>query len=413
MAALAHILSDDGHTVQGMDTDDNLFTEKKLLEKEIFINSLSFRDFMWVDLFIIGHQFMNSEVHQYLIDHHYPWIEYHEFIAQYISKKKAVAISGTHGKTTTVGMFYQALRNFYKLSMLRGDGIGIGGINNDHMVFEACEYQRHFLVYHPETIIITNIDYDHADTYPIVEEYIEAFDQYVKNAQKIIINYEDAHKINHPHVVTYGLQKEADYACIDAIQEIDGIRGTIQAHNDAIPFFLPFYGMHNLCHALAIVAYLKENNLSIREGLKELAKFTGVKRRMVQTIINDDVFIDDYAHHPQEILATIEAVRAMHPSRKVIVFFKPDRYSRLLTFKDEFQKALETADHSFVLPLYEHLEGYHDSRVLSENEKVTFIDENDFDKQSFLDSNCVFVYMSSKRMENWIQMIVKNRESKS
>lgn len=87
MSALAGLLHDDGHLVGGMDVDKDIFTEKELLKKEIYIDSLSFRNFMWVDLFIIGHQFTESEVHQYIKDHHLPWMEYHEFVESYAKIK--------------------------------------------------------------------------------------------------------------------------------------------------------------------------------------------------------------------------------------------------------------------------------------------------------------------------------------
>lgn len=414
MSALAGLLHDDGHLVGGMDVDKDIFTEKELLKKEIYIDSLSFRNFMWVDLFIIGHQFMGSEVHQYIKDHQLPWIEYHKFIESYAKNKISIAVSGTHGKTTTVGMLYQALSSFHPTSMLRGDGVGKGGKNCNYFVFEACEYEKHFLVYHPDSLIITNIDYDHVDTYPTKEDYDRTFRQYVLQAKELFINIDDVNKVEHPKIVTFGLKKEADYACLDAKQTEKGMRGTLLYKEKSLPFFLPFYGEHNLMHALAVFAYLDTHHYDLEKGLGALTKFTSVNRRLECTIINDDVFIDDYAHHPKEIEATLQAVRAMYPSHKVIIFFKPDRYTRLLAFQEEFKVALDKADQSYVLPLYEHVEGYHDSRILCENNASTYLaDENDLQNLHFPSFPLVFVYLSSKKMKDWIQKIVKNRESKS
>lgn len=193
-----------------------------------------------------------------------------------------------------------------------------------------------------------------------------------------------------------------------------GIGGTLLYKDQSLPFFLPFYGEHNLMHALAVFAYLDTHHYDLEKGLGALTKFTSVNRRLECTIINDDVFIDDYAHHPKEIEATLQAVRAMYPSHKVIIFFKPDRYTRLLAFQEEFKVALDKADQSYVLPLYEHVEGYHDSRILCENNASTYLaDENDLQNLHFPSFPLVFVYLSSKKMKDWIQKIVKNRESKS
>lgn len=413
MAALAHILYDDGHTIQGMDTDQDVFTEKMLMAKDISIDSLSFRNFGWVDLFIIGHNFMHSAVHQYLMDHHYKWMEYHDFVSYYASHKTAIAVSGTHGKTTTVGMLALTLQSFVPTSMLRGDGVGCGGLEKEYFVFEACEYKNHFHRYHPDTILLTNIDYDHTDFFPNVKEYEKSFNEYVKNAKEVYINYEDRHKISHDHVVTYGIDARADYACVDAVQEERGIKGTLQFQQQSFSFFLPFFGEHNLMHALAVFAYCHEHGFNLQKANEALAKFSGVKRRMMQKIINDDVFIDDYAHHPKEIEATLKAVRLMYPSRKVIVFFKPDRYSRLISFQEDFIHALHQADQSYVLPLYEDSNGCHDSHMLCLDDTIRYLaDEKDLQDEKFNENKMIFLFMSSKKMDNWIDMIVKKRESK-
>lgn len=413
MSALANVLYDDGNYVSGMDTEENLFTEDTLKKKKIYIDEMTSRNFSNYDLIIIGHQFMNSDIFSYIKENNYPYMEYHAFLEKYIQNSFSLAVSGSHGKTTTVGMLYQALHSQEKVAMLRGDGVGYGGKHN-LFIFEACEYQKHFLIYHPSTIIITNIDYDHVDTYPTIKEYEKAFNDYCQNSQEIIVNYDDSFKIKHHHKITYGLTNKADYACISYKMNEKGMEGVINARGQEIPFCLPLYGLHNLMHILAVAAYLNEHHYDINRGLKELVNFTGVKRRMTQTIINDDVFIDDYAHHPKEIEASISMSRVMYPSRKVIVFFKPDRYNRLIHFQDDFKKALFKADHSFVLPLYEHVEGCRDSRILTDEQKITFyVDENDLDKYLFDDQKYVFVYMSSKKMKNWMESIVRKRENKS
>lgn len=413
MAALACLLQDDGHEVMGLDVDNELFTENELRKRKITIYPFSYRDFKDIDLFIIGHEHMEKEAHEEIKRKNFPWIEYHHFVSSYAKKKISIAVSGTHGKTTTVGMLYEALHSFHPTSMLRGDGVGIGGRNANYFVFEACEYQKHFLVYYPDSLMITNIDYDHVETYPSKEQYQETFAQYARHAKEVFLPYEEKEKIIHPHIITFGLQKEADYACVDAKQTTKGIEGTLMyGKGKKFHFFLPFFGEHNLMHALAVFAYLDTHHYDLEKGYAALTKFTSVKRRMAVTIKNDDVFIDDYAHHPKEIEATLQAVRAMYPSHKVVIFFKPDRYYRLLTFKEDFIHALSLADESYVFPLYERVKGYHDSRILCEKGNIQYLEnESELLKLHFACIPMVFLYVSSKKMKNWMANIEKIRES--
>lgn len=410
-AAIASILKDEGNLVEGMDVDKYIFTEKELRLKKIFIHPFNYNNFTKDYIYIVGHDFINSPVIKDLIAKKYNVYEYNYFIAEYIKNKKSVAICGTHGKTTTTGMLAKALED-NNISYLIGDGTGKGNKNSELFIFEACEYKDHFLVYKPNFIIITNIDYDHVDYFLTKEQYIESFNKFANNADVVFINYKDYHKINHPHIITYGFDKNADYVCLNYVQNENGISGIIKCKEKNIKFSLPIYGEHNLEHILGIISFLDYHGYDLTLAIKKLAKFTGVKRRMVQTIINDDVFIDDYAHHPNEIIATINSVRAMYPSHKVIVFFKPDRYSRLIRFKDDFITSLKSGDQSFVLPLYESVSRYHDSRILCNQESIVYLENvNDIENYDFPSEKLVFLMMSSKDMSFLMKAIVKKRES--
>ena len=412
MSALANILYDEGHYVEGMDVKKHLFTQNNLKMKDIFIHSLDFDDFSQDFIYIIGHNFIDSDIVVKLKDKGCKLIEYHLFIKQYIEDKNSVAICGTHGKTTTTGMMVSALNNF-DISYLIGDGTGKGNINSKLFVFEACEYKDHFLAYRPSSIIITNIDYDHVDYFLTKRQYIESFNNFIKNTKNVYILYDDKDKIEHENIITFGTNINADYACINYNQDKYGIKGIIIIKKERkISFELPFFGEHNLLHVLAVIAYLDTNGFNIEDAIEKLAKFSGVKRRLTKTIINDDVFIDDYAHHPNEIMATIKSVRAMYPSHKVIVFFKPDRLSRLLNFKDDFITVLNDGDQSFVLPLYEAVDGYHDSRILCNQKNIFYLeDENKLKNFIFPSKNIVFLMMSSKELTSLMKTIVKIRES--
>ncbi len=410
-AALASILKDEGNHVEGLDVDKYIFTENELKMKNIFIHSFNYDNFSKEYIYIFGHEFIKSPIIEKLIANNYKVYEYNSFISKYIKDKNSVAICGTHGKTTTTGMLAKALEN-HSISYLIGDGTGKGNKDSELFIFEACEYKDHFLAYAPKSIIITNIDYDHVDYFFSEEQYIESFNKFANKAEAVFINYSDSYKINHPHMITYGFDKNADYVCLNYVQNSDGVHALIKCKEKTLELNLPIYGKHNLEHVLGIISFLDYQGYDVETAIKKLENFTGVKRRMVRTIINDDVFIDDYAHHPNEIIASINSVRAMYPSRKVIVFFKPDRYSRLIRFKDDFITSLKCGDQSFVLPLYESYSRYHDSRILCDQKLIFYLEDvNEVKNFNFPSEKLVFLMMSSKDMSLLMKAIVKKREN--
>lgn len=403
MAALAELLIDDGHIVKGLDNENFVFTETSLRNKRIAIENFHEHDFSNVDFFIIGHSFVKHEIMQQIKELGIPYLEYHIFLSKYFDDKNQIAIAGTHGKTTTVGMFYAGLNKELKLSQLRGDGTGVGGIINSHIVYEACEYRDHFLSYHPHTAIITNIDYDHVDYFLTVEDYIASFQKFADSSRTVFILEDDAHLIKHNRKVTFGLNDRADYY-FENLNLNTGIHADFYAQGEFICVInLPIFGIHNALHVLSVLAYSHYHHYDISKTLIGLANFTGVKRRLEHKIIDDDVFIDDYAHHPSEIMATISSVRLMYPSHKVIAIFKPDRISRLLNFKDEFIEALSKADESYVLSLYEHLDGKEVSSNILCDGKIKFASEiTDIMNETSHENKQVFLFMSSKNLNEWI-----------
>ena len=342
-----------------------------------------------------------------------------------------VAISGTHGKTTTTSMVSHIL--------LAGDcdpTISVGGIlpaiggnirvgNSETFVTEACEYTNSFLSFFPKISIILNMDADHLDFFKDIDDIRHSFRRFAELLPAdgtLIINadtpkYEDIIRNLPCNVITYGLEHDADYQAADITYDKYGHASFSVLRNGVKvgSYYLKVPGIHNVSNALAAIALGHLLGLSEEVIIKGLGSFTGTDRRFqYKGEVAGVTIIDDYAHHPTEIEATLQAVRAMYPSHKVIIFFKPDRYTRLLAFQEEFKVALDKADQSYVLPLYEHVKGYHDSRILCENNASTYLaDENDLQNLHFPSFPLVFVYLSSKKMKDWIQKIVKNRESKS
>src|SRR5699024_10119624 len=176
MSALAHILYDSGIKVQGSDVENYFFTEDALNEKNIPILPFS-KDNIKEGLTIIaGNAFTEDHVEiQAAKELGLTFYKYHEFLAEWLQKFTSIAITGSHGKTSTTGLLSHVLSAHYPVSYLIGDGTGKGHVESDYFVFEACEYKRHFLHYSPDYAIMVNIDFDHPDYFSNINDVFDAF----------------------------------------------------------------------------------------------------------------------------------------------------------------------------------------------------------------------------------------------
>lgn len=349
LSALAGILQDDGLEVLGADVPQWLFTEDDLKRRNILIEDIDHIHLPPDAFVVLGHSFCNHPIVEVLHREGIPYLEYHQFLFFYFQNRRQIAVAGTHGKTTTVGMIGDA---FYPICMLRGDGTGRGGASPS-VVFEACEYQDHFLAYFPEEAVITNIGYDHVDYFKSKKQYHDSFQEFAMHAGKLYIRYGDRKKILHPNMVTFGIRK-GDYHYRHVHYDEQGFSGDLYFHETKLlSIQLPIFGKYQAEHVLVTFAIAHQREMNLDTIYQNLAKRKGIKRRITTTLVNDDVLIDDYAHHPHEIDATISIVEQMYPNRKVVVVFKPDRLSRLYGFRSAFQKALNHADSAYVLPSYE------------------------------------------------------------
>lgn len=358
MSSLAQIMHDLGHEVQGSDIEKYVFTEIALKDKGIKIlpfNADNIKDDMVV---IQGNAFPDS--HEEIVRAHelkLDVIKYHDFLGHVIDQYTSVAVTGAHGKTSTTGLLSHVMNGDKKTSFLIGDGTGLGIPQSDYFAFEACEYRRHFLSYKPDYAIMTNIDFDHPDYFKDVEDVFDAFQEMGNNVKKAIIAWgDDDHlrklDVNVP-IYYYGLSSKDDvYA--DNIEITDkGTEFDVYINNEFYDHFLtPQYGDHNIQNALAVItiSYLEKMDVSnIKEALET---FGGVKRRFNETQIENQVLVDDYAHHPREITATIETARKKYPNKEVIAVFQPHTFSRTQAFLDEFAESLSKADHVYLCEIF-------------------------------------------------------------
>ncbi|MCJ1656108.1 UDP-N-acetylmuramate--L-alanine ligase [Staphylococcus sp. NRL 16/872] len=358
MSSLAQIMHDLGHEVQGSDIENYVFTEVALKNKGIKILPFSADNIKDGMVVIQGNAF--PDTHEEIVKAHelkLDGIKYHDFLGHVISQYTSVAVTGAHGKTSTTGLLSHVMNGDKKTSFLIGDGTGMGLPASDYFAFEACEYRRHFLSYHPDYAIMTNIDFDHPDYFKDIDDVADAFQNMARNVKKAIIAWGDDEHLRKLEVDVpiyyYGLSKNDDvYA--DNIQITDkGTQFDVYINGEYYDQFLtPQYGDHNIQNALAVItiSYLEEMNVNnIKEALET---FGGVKRRFNETNVAKQVLVDDYAHHPREINATIETARKKYPNKEVVAVFQPHTFSRTQAFLNEFADSLSKADHVFLCEIF-------------------------------------------------------------
>lgn len=355
MASLATIVADRGDEVSGSDIEKYIFTQKPLEDRNIIITNFAAENIKEHDIVIIGNAFDegNVEVHTAQNMPSVTTYWYHEFLGMLAQEYTSISVAGTHGKTTTTGLLSHVMSFVAPTGYLIGDGTGEMPKDSKYFVLESCEYQRHFLAYTPEYAIITNIELDHVDYYKDMEDYCDAFETFANQIKKGVVMFGDDAEVRSlqvqvPHLY-YGLQDGNDVQAVDVKQSEDGIEFRVLYKKSEFGCFkLPFVGKPLLWNSLGVIA------LGILEGIpaslleEGLQSFPGVKRRFTIEENQDNVYIDDYAHHPTAVKYMIEAARIKYPSKKVIAIFKPDRYSRIAYFMERFADELKQADEVYL-----------------------------------------------------------------
>ncbi|WP_282069123.1 UDP-N-acetylmuramate--L-alanine ligase [Olleya namhaensis] len=269
-----------------------------------------------------------------------------------------LAVAGTHGKTTTTSILGHLLNECnVKLTAFLG---GISENYNSNLILngdkvsvvEADEFDRSFLTLSPDMACITSMDADHLDIYGDASELIKTFEDFTR---KLKPNGKLFVKNGLPlNGITYGIEDDADYAAQNIRIENGAYVFDVKTPETVLKDFkfnLP--GRHNLSNALVALAMSIEYGVSGPQLVAALASYLGVKRRFTYQIKTDDlVFIDDYAHHPEEINAVHQAVREMYPKEKVVAVFQPHLFSRTKDFAVEFGKSLSQFDEVILLDIY-------------------------------------------------------------
>ncbi|GIW64837.1 MAG: UDP-N-acetylmuramate--L-alanine ligase [Patescibacteria group bacterium] len=372
MTNLAVFLKKMRKNIYGVDVEEEFITDK-LLSKYNILYQNNFNNLPEnIDLFVYSaaHQGLNNPLTKEAKKRMITVISQAELLGEIMKNfQNKIAVSGCHGKTTTSSLLsYALLKLNQKPSYIVGvpffgDYQGGDYQEKKYFVVEADEYginppidkMPKFLKLNPDWIICTNIDFDHPDVYKDIKDTKSVFLKFFQS-KKLIVNIDDENikevvgKIkNNQNIYTYGFSDKADYQILDWQVNEDGSKFTIKNLGE---FKIDIFGKHNILNATAVIVQLLKLGFDVDKVKENLKGFIGAKRRMELVFKGDFYIVDDYAHHPQEIKATLEAARERFKNKRLIVIFQPHTYSRTMSLLNDFKESLEVADIGFLLPIF-------------------------------------------------------------
>lgn len=299
-----------------------------------------------------------------------PVIKRAEMLAEVMRVKTGIAVAGSHGKTTTTSMTGSILQAAgLDPTIVVGGRVHAMGTNaclgqGEYLVAEADEYDRSFLRLRPIVAVVNNIDLEHLDTYRDLADLKASFTEFASTvpffgAALLGLDDPNVQEIRpllaaRVRVGTFGLTPQADVTARDLALERSGSRFVAVAGGEVLgPVEVSLPGLHNVKNALAAIAVARELEVPFEACVKALATFAGVARRFERKGERDGVLVvDDYAHHPTEVAATLGAARQAYPERRLVVLFQPHLFTRTRDQAAGFGAALLSADAVYVLPVY-------------------------------------------------------------
>ena len=308
----------------------------------------------------------NTEL-SYFVRNNYIVMKRSEVLGKITEDHFTIAISGTHGKTTTSTMIAHILHDSGMDCTAFLGGVStnynsnlIFGTEKSVVVVEADEFDRSFLTLNPDVAVITSVDADHLDIYQNKERLISAFSDFTnkiksggtlfleENIDISIVNRDDI------SVLKYGLSVSSDCKGTDIYSDTKTMKFQVECNGNTFDDLrLNMGGVYNVMNAVASVSVANLLEIDSSKIVDGINTFMGIRRRFETHISSDNlVFIDDYAHHPKEVTESINAVKQMYPERKITVVFQPHLHSRTKDFMNEFANALSLADELILLDIY-------------------------------------------------------------
>ena len=405
MSSLAQIAYDMGHIVQGSDEETYFFTQEKLEQRNIpmfYYNEENIKEGYEI---ILGNAFDDTHIEcRRAKELGLKIYTYAQFLGKLLEETPSIAVTGAHGKTTTTTMTSNIFKHNCVTSYLIGDGTGHGEKNSDFMIAEACEYYRHFLAYHPDYAIVTNIDFDHPDYFNDEYDMFDAFQSFVNQVKNTVVICGDdrlASKLKpaHAKTITYGFNDGNDYQIKNVQTSTEHSKFDIYKNNTLLgTFTMAVFGLHDISNATSAIALADINDISVEKIQESLNLYRPAERRFSEYKFGSNVVVDDYAHHPSEIKATIDSARRKYTGKQIVAIFQPHTYTRTAKFLNEFAESLLTADKVFLCPIFasvrekEKIVGIEDLQKVTPGSEIIH-GEEDFDKLNF--ENTVFLFMGA------------------
>ncbi len=381
MSALAYILAQKGFRVSGSDVRPNHITHKL---ESIGVNFFSKQEPSNLEFFngklsaeltgsdkettpqVVCSTAINANNSEYkaALEKGCPIFHRSDILAALISQYNSIAVAGTHGKTTTSSMIgYMLLKAGVDPTIIVGGEVKAWEGNarlgqSPYLVAEADESDGSLVKHSPEIGIITNIELDHPDHYDTLDQVVDIFKTFTSQCKTLVacIDCSTVRDRFQPDI-SYSLSPDsgADYYATNIDYRADGTTALVWEKGIALGVLnLSVLGHHNLSNALAAVAIGRINGLEFGEIARGLATFEGARRRFeFRGEVDGITFIDDYAHHPSELSATLAAARLQaRPGQRVVAIFQPHRYSRTYTFLNEFAASFSHADVVVLTDIY-------------------------------------------------------------
>ena len=346
---------------------------------------------------------------------------YSEIMGDVIDMFESIGVSGTHGKTTTSSIIRHILEHSVGCNYFIGAGDGHAAKDNKYFVVESDEFNKHFLHYKPTYSIITYIEEEHMECYKDLDDIKESFTKFANQTKDLVIangDLENIRSLKIDKTLYYGFNDNNDVVIKDAITTDKGSMFKLYDGDKLIgEFFIPLYGMHNVMNATAAILmaiYLKIDINKIKEALET---FVNAARRFVLIEEKKNVIIDDYAHHPTEIKATLKAARNKYKDKKIIAIFKPNVYSRFVNFKDQYIEAFNEADYTYLTKVesnrerYEDYVGYDSNIITDVCSNCSLLNEKDMSVLKEYKDVC-FVVMSCADVANIIDVLKEYNNEK-
>lgn len=407
MTALAQVMQAKGIQVMGSDVNESFMTDKVLSQSNIEVLSPFNSNNLPQNIeyavvsgayYLEGKTPTNPEVLE-ILNRNIPLLTYSQALGN-VSKEfeSTLAVAGSHGKTTSSALLTCALQelNQNPFGVIGsfvpqfGGNARIGDNNSKYLVVEADEYQNHFLDLSIGGLIILNVDYDHPDFFETKDKYYQAFINVIDKLpldKPLVVNGDDTNITNYilpniqdktRNILKFGLNLDNDITLDDRGNVV--LKGKIYNHLN-----LAIAGKHNRLNALACLGLLYALGFDINTSIEAMSGFRGTERRLeykgqTQTGV---LIIDDYAHHPTEILAGIQALREKYPDKEIHCVFQPHTFSRTKMLLQEFGQALSQADYIYLLPIYASAREAEGS--ISSDDIMNYIDNSNI--KIYTDSN--------------------------